>query len=123
MDAFGHVNNIVYFRYFESARMASFERLGMGDRMRDTGVGPILHSTRCRFRVPLTYPDTVAVGTKVVDIQQDRFTMAYAVVSARFARVAADGDGLIVMFDYRRNLKVTIPDDLREVLEKLGTGT
>jgi acyl-CoA thioester hydrolase len=119
MDAYGHVNNIVYFRYFESARMACFERLGMAERIRDTGIGPILHSTRCRYRIPLTYPDTVQVGVRIDDIAADRFMTTYVVVSARHARIAAEGDGLIVMFDYARNVKSSIPDDLREMMARL----
>jgi len=57
MDAFGHVNNIVYFRYFESARLAYFYKLDLIDMMTKTGIGPILASTSCRFKIPLTYPD------------------------------------------------------------------
>src|SRR5262245_20383692 len=64
MDAMQHVNNIVYFRYVESARMAYFERIGFLEHQRVTGVGPILAWTNCRFRRPLTYPDTVRVGTR-----------------------------------------------------------
>jgi acyl-CoA thioester hydrolase len=118
MDAFGHVNNIVYFRYFESVRMNCFERLGMPARIKETGIGPILHSTRCRYRIPLTYPDTVTVGTRIDNIEVDRFTMTYRMVSARHGAVAAEGEGLIVMFDYARNVKAEIPDDLRA---ELGT--
>ena len=67
MDAFRHVNNIVYFRYFESARMECFLRIGLVDLLERTGVGPILASTSCRFRFPLTYPDAVAIGTRIDD--------------------------------------------------------
>jgi acyl-CoA thioester hydrolase len=120
MDSFGHVNNIVYFRYFESVRMDCFERLGIAARIRETGVGPILHSTRCRYRIPLTYPDTVTAGTRIENVEADRFTMAYRIVSARHGKIAAEGEGLIVMFDYVKNVKATIPDDLREQLSSLA---
>src|SRR5688500_16571606 len=81
MDAFGHVNNAVYFRYFESARIACFERLGLATTLAGSDVGPILASTHCRFRMPLRYPDTVAVGTRVDDVGVDRFLMRYRVIS------------------------------------------
>ena len=45
MDALGHVNNIVYFRYFETARIAYFERVKLLELMEKTGIGPILAST------------------------------------------------------------------------------
>src|SRR5262245_11332785 len=105
MDAFQHVNNSVYFRYFESARIAYFERLQFMDLMQTTGVGPILASTQCRFRIPLTYPDTMRVGAKITDIADDRFVMRYAVVSQRLQKIAAEGEGVIVSFNYRENQK------------------
>src|SRR5262245_30663280 len=105
MDAFQHVNNSVYFRYFESARIAYFERLEFMEYMQTTGVGPILASTQCRFRIPLTYPDVVRVGAKIADIADDRFVMRYAVVSQRLQKLAAEGEGVIVSFNYRENQK------------------
>ncbi len=119
MDAFGHVNNIIYFRYFESARIAYFERLGYTDMMAETGVGPILASTRCRYRLPLTFPDTVSVGARVTDIETDRFTMAYIVVSHRHQKAAADGAGVVVSFNYRENAKSPLPESLIRQIESL----
>ena len=114
MDAFQHVNNVVYFRYFESARIAYFEKLDVMDLMNGTGIGPILASTSCRFRAPLTYPDKVLIGAKVTNIEQDRFMMNYLMVSTRLQKVAAEGDGLIVTFNYRENKKAFISDELRQ---------
>ena len=59
MDAFSHVNNTVYFRYFEDARMAFFEKTGVIAHMDSTNIGPILASTQCQFRAPLSYPDHI----------------------------------------------------------------
>jgi acyl-CoA thioester hydrolase len=113
MDALQHVNNTVYFRYFESARMAYFEKLGFWEHMDETGIGPILASTQCRFRIPLTYPDTISVGTKIRDLGEDRFVMDYCVFSHRHEKVAAQGEGLIVTYDYRNQRKAPIPEKLR----------
>jgi acyl-CoA thioester hydrolase len=114
MDAFGHVNNIVYFRYFESARIAYFYKLDLIDMMTKTGIGPILASTSCRFKIPLTYPDKVLVGAKVVSIEEDRFMMGHCVFSTNHQKVAAEADGLIVTFNYRESKKVQIPGELRQ---------
>ena len=81
MDSLQHVNNIVYFRYFESARMAYFRELGIWDYMHETGIGPILASTQCKFKIPLTYPDTVSVGARITEIEVYRFLMNYVLVS------------------------------------------
>ena len=114
MDAFGHLNNIVYFRYFESARIAYFYKLDLIDMMTKTGIGPILASTSCRFKIPLTYPDKVLIGAKVASIEEDRFTMGYCVFSTNHRKVAAEGDGLIVTLNYRESKKVQIPGELRQ---------
>jgi acyl-CoA thioester hydrolase len=114
MDAFQHVNNVAYFRYFESARILYSEKLGLHKMKDETGIGPILGSTSCRYRLPLTYPDTVSVGAKIVDIAQDRFTMKYVVVSQKHQKIAAEGDGVVVMYNYTEGKKTAIPDELRE---------
>ena len=125
MDAMGHVNNIIYFRYFESVRINYFQKLDFLSYQRDFGIGPILASTECRFKMPLQYPDTVIVGAKVLSIEEDRFVMGYEVFSTKHQRIAADGEGVVVTYDYRNNKKVPIPDALRakilelEKIEKL----
>jgi acyl-CoA thioester hydrolase len=120
MDAMQHVNNIVYFRYIESARMALFERIGLLEHQRATGVGPILAWTSCRFRRALTYPDRVSVGTRVTKIEADRFTLHTRIVSHAMNDVSAESEGIVVTFDYRAQQKVPIPPELRRRIEELS---
>ncbi|HSB33742.1 MAG TPA: thioesterase family protein [Nitrospirota bacterium] len=119
MDSFQHVNNVVYFRYFESARIAYSDRIGLQDYKGKTGIGPILGSSSCKYKVPLTYPDTVSVGAKVTGIEEDRFTMSYIIVSHRHQKIAAEGDGVIVMYDYREGKKTAIPDAIRRRIQDI----
>ncbi len=119
MDAFQHVNNAVYFRYIESGRMAYFDRLGLLEEVRRTGIGPILASASCRFRRPLTYPDTVSIGTRISEIGEDRFTMETRIVSHRQAQVAAEAQSVIVMLDYTTQKKTPVPDALRQRIHEL----
>lgn len=114
MDAFQHVNNIVYFRYFESARIAYFEKIDYMEFMQKTGIGPILASTQCQFKFPLTYPDMVTVGAKIADIYEDRFMMHYCVVSHKFQKLAAEGQGLVVSYNYKKDQKTCLPDEIRQ---------
>jgi acyl-CoA thioester hydrolase len=119
MDAYRHVNNVVYFRYFENARLEYFRRLGWFEFERETGVGPILAATEGRFRRPLTYPDTVLIGARAASVDQDRFTLAHRVVSERLGAVAAEGQGVVVTYHYARGEKVAIPDELRRRIAEL----
>ncbi len=119
MDAFAHVNNVVYFRYFETARIACFERIGYTELMQNDGVGPILAHTECRFRIPLEYPDTITTATRIDEISAQGFLMRYAVFSHRHERIAAEGSGRIVSFDYGSGRKIDLPDAVAERLSAL----
>ena len=121
MDAFEHVNNSIYFRWFESARIAYFEALGWPELRRETGIGPILHSTEARFRAPLSYPDRISASTWVTEVGTDRFTMRYEVHSERLnGALAAEGSGLIVAYDYRAKGKSALPEIIRSRILELG---
>ena len=63
---------------------------------------------------PLTYPDTVLVGAKVTGIETDRFTMVHRVVSKKYQKIAAEGDGVIVAFNYSENKKAVVPEELKQ---------
>jgi acyl-CoA thioester hydrolase len=118
MDAFQHVNNVAYFRYFENARLEYFQRLGWGVARPD-GVGPIVASIQARFRKPLAYPDVISIGARVPSLETDRFTIEHVIVSRQLGAVATEGQCLIVTFDYAHGKKAPIPDDLRKRVEML----
>ena len=123
MDAYGHVNNIVFFRYFESARMEFLIKCGFVESHAREKVGAILHSTSARFRQPLFFPDTVQIGASATEVKEDRFTMAYTVVSLTRNAVIAEGTGVIVSFDYAAGRKTGLPDRVRTTIASIqGSG-
>ncbi len=61
MDAYGHVNNTVYFRFMEQARVEWSE--GMNVPVRPGGAGPVIVNASCTFLIPMNYPGTVEVRT------------------------------------------------------------
>lgn len=120
MDALGHVNNARYFTFFETARMALFERVGL-TAVGTPEVGPILAHTRCDFLAPVRYPAELVSATRVERLGRTSFTMGYAVAHAgRTAEPVARGEGVVVLIDYRDGTKVPIPDELRTKLAALG---
>lgn len=119
MDAFNHVNNTVYFKWFESARIAYFEHTQTMGEMRAEGIGPILASTSCRFRAPLSYPDKIVACARIAETGEDRFVMHYAVFSEKLKRLAAYGDGVVVMVNYGDGKKAPIPDSVREAIKRI----
>ena len=116
MDALRHVNNIEYFKYFQVARIAYFEKIASDGVLREKRIPLILASTQCKFIYPLTYPDSISVGVRVDAIADQYFTMKYAVVSQKHQRLAAIGDAKVVVFDYVNNKQVSIPDEIRKTI-------
>ncbi len=119
MDAFQHVNNTVYFRYFESARMAYYERIGAIDYFKTNNVGPILASTSCNFRAPLTYPDNIKIAVKVDQVWEKRFNMQITIYSENLNRIAAAGDAMTVYVDYSTGKSCPIPDSILKSIDDL----
>ena len=109
MDAFGHVNNTVYFRYFEQARIGYFEHIEVMSYMQEHAIGPILAATNCRFKAPLKSPDTIKIGATIKELAGHKLIMGYAVWSNNLQRVVAEGEGVIVFVDYQQHKKMPVP--------------
>jgi len=122
MDALGHVNNALYFRYMESARVAFLIHVGIDRLANDAGPcamgtpGVILQSVQARFRRPVEYPDTLRITSFVADIASDRFTLAHEMHSVKLGQIACLGSGVIVAYDYARKTKTDLPAAWRDAL-------
>ena len=118
-DAFGHVNNTVYFRWFESARIAYGGRIELSESGEGHEIAPILAAITCNYRRQLKYPDTVHVGARVTRIGRSSLTMEHRLVSQFSGAIAADGDSTLVAFDYLAQKPVPIPPAVRTRIEQL----
>lgn len=112
-DAFGHVNNVVYFRWFESARVAYLNDTGLQALMSQANLGPILASIKCDFRRQLNFPDTVLVGARITRIGNKSLSMEHALYSDALQAIAATADSVVVLFDYARQESCVVPADVR----------
>jgi acyl-CoA thioester hydrolase len=118
MDALAHVNNTVYFRYCESARIAYFEALG-GMAAPTGSEGILLVAASLNFRRPLVYPDSVAVEVRTTAMSARSITMSYLLKSAADGTVAADGSSVVVWADYTRGKSLPLPESLVEAIVAL----
>lgn len=121
MDAFQHINNIKHFRYLESARIYYMERIGLFDLMAKTGVGPILAETSCKYITPLTYPDTISVGTRTTTITNSEFLQEYLIFSRKNETNAAIGNAKIVAYDYQNQQRTQIPQEIIDKIKEIDT--
>ncbi|MFX1284344.1 MAG: acyl-CoA thioesterase [Promethearchaeota archaeon] len=119
MDALQHVNHTAYFRYFLNGRVSYLEKLKALNSMDETGVGLILASIQCRFKMPLTYPDKLLVGTKVDKILKDRIFIKQVLISSKHKKKAAEAEALLVAFDYQKNRKTILPEELEHKIQNL----
>jgi acyl-CoA thioester hydrolase len=117
MDAMGHVNNTVFFRWFESARVAYLDRIELESASEH--LGPILASVKCDYRRQLNFPDHVTIGARITRLGRTSLTMVHAVASAAQEAIVAEGDSTVVVFDYLANRPHPIPEKLRAAIAAL----
>ena len=116
LDAIGHVNNTIFFQFFEEARIALLDRVGLRAMRVETGTGPILAATSCQFQRPLSYPDTVTCHAGVTHIGTTSFTVEYVLRSQAQDAVVATGDSVVVHYDYGAGEKAPLSDALKSAL-------
>ncbi len=115
MDAMGHVNNTVYFRYLEQARIAWFEALGCPPD--PVGIGPVIISAHCTFLKQLRYPGEIDVTTLVGEFGRSSFQTLHQIRRADDAAVlAAEGGSKVVWVDQRVEKSLALPNEMRERL-------
>lgn len=117
-DAFGHLNNVVYFRYFENVRMHYLERIGVLRSHDEQGIGVILASTTCDFKRPVEWPMELTIRTGCTAIGNTSFTLAYEILDDLDV-VIATGTSVQVMYDYNKGHKVPIPAAIRPAITAL----
>lgn len=115
MDAFQHLNNTYFFRYFETARGYFFKNLMIERNL--SGIGPILGNTSCQFLQPVEFPDTITIGTRLKSIGTTSFVLEHAMFSEKKGLVAL-GEAVIVMYNYTTASKVAIPDEVLKLIKQ-----
>lgn len=118
-DALGHVNNVVYLRWFESGRIALFDSLGFVFGSPASGVYPVLASATLNFRRPITFPATVVVHSRVTKTGRTSLAMAHQVRVQGEEGDAADGTSVVVLLDPVTNRPCPLPKALLEAIRRL----
>lgn len=124
VDMLGHVNNTVYLRWFESGRIRYFEEAGLLEHPGNAGTplarGPILARQTIDYRQPLTYPDFVRTEVTVTKIGTTSLTLAFRIKSRKKGDlVVAEGDGVIVLVDYRTGQKIPLDAETKAAIARL----
>ncbi|MDM1249127.1 acyl-CoA thioesterase [Acinetobacter sichuanensis] len=110
MDAFGHVNNVQYYRYIESARIAYFDALQVFTEDALT----VVASSQCKYLKPVFYPDQLTIYTRIDEMRNSAIRMHYILWSEQQNQVVAEGEAVVVFVDKIEMKKMNIPTVLRE---------
>lgn len=116
LDPFGHVNNAVFFTYFEWARTLLWFEIRGGRRARD--ISFIVARAECDFRAQITM-EPIEIRTRISDMRSSSFDFVYEIWKNESDQIAAHGKVVVVLFDWEKQAKVAISDDLRAAVRMM----
>ncbi|MEO8218844.1 MAG: acyl-CoA thioesterase [Acidobacteriota bacterium] len=114
LDAVGHVNNAVYFTFFEWARTKYWFDLTGGSAPADLGF--IVARAQCDFRIQLGLTEKIEIGVRIAGMRNSSFDFVYEIRNAT-GRVAAVGTVVVVLYSWERNEKIRIGEALRSRID------
>ncbi len=117
-DVYGHVNNVVYYSYFDTAVNGHLIEAGVLDIARSPVIGLVVE-TQCRFAASLAFPETVTAGLRVAHLGRSSVRYDIGLFSDRAEAAAAQGHFVHVYVDRATQTPVPIPDPVRAVLATL----
>ncbi|MFC3226768.1 acyl-CoA thioesterase [Marinibaculum pumilum] len=117
-DTYGHVNNVVYYSYFDTVANAFLIEKGGLDIQADPVIGLVVE-TKCTYRKPLTFPDIVAAGLRVRRMGRSSVTYEIGLFRGDDTEPAAFGYFVHVYVDRESRRPVPVPEKLRRALEPI----
>jgi acyl-CoA thioester hydrolase len=112
MDAYGHVNNTVYFRYFEQARVEWIEQMGFPVSP-DVDSGAVIVNADCTFRMPVNYPSTVEIRVYAGQPGRSSVMTWYELFVEGDDRLFAEGSAKVVWMEVASGRSAPLPDAVR----------
>lgn len=117
-DAYGHVNNVVYYEWFDSAVNGWLVREGLLDIAHGDPIALVVE-TRCTYWAPLAFPGDVEVGLAIEHIGRSSMRYRVGIFAEGASESAAEGHFVHVMVDRASRRPVPVPDRWRRALEAI----
>lgn len=121
-DAYGHVNNVVYFSYFDTVVNSFLIERGVLDIETSPVIGLVV-DVACQYLAPLTYPETVSAGLRVGRIGRSSVRYEIALFGEGAETAAAQGHFVHVYVDRASRKPVPLPEALRSALDPICVPT
>jgi acyl-CoA thioester hydrolase len=118
LDAMRHLNNVVFLRYFETARIAYLREIVPSHdpaHPEEDAFGLIFAECHINYRSPVLFDEEVAVACSIGNVKRSSFRVEFEMRVG--SRLVAEGYGVLVGFDYASQAAAQLPDELRTTLE------
>jgi acyl-CoA thioester hydrolase len=119
-DAYGHVNNVIYYSYFDTVVNEYLIRAGVLDVVHGETIGLVVE-TQCNYFGPLAFPERVEAGLRVAKLGSTSVRYEVGIFRDGEAEAAAQGHFVHVYVDRATRRPVALPAALRQALEPLAT--
>lgn len=117
MDAYGHINNAMYLRYMEEARIQMLYKMGI--HLDGKNQGPVIINASSTFLIPVTYPDTLVTECYVADPGRSSFMSYYQLYSqSQQDQLVCEGSAKIVWIDTTMNASVPLPGEILAMIKQ-----
>lgn len=115
-DMYGHVNNVTYYSYFDTAANALLIEKAQFDAHHSPMIGLVVNSS-CDFLQELSYPEIIEVGVSIVKIGRSSLTYRLAIFKQNKNQAAAQGQFVHVFVDRLNRQSIEIPETMRQALQ------
>lgn len=115
-DALGHVNNTIFFRYFETARIHMFNESGIWSAFEKNKLYVVLAKIECNFLRSIHFPETVIAQCGIVVIGNSSITIEHQIFTKSNGQLVATGQGIVVCADPIAQKSVKIPEEIKQIV-------
>lgn len=118
MDMFGHINNVMFFKYIQASLVNYWQQIRFLRDFESKKIGPLLVANSCQFRKPLFFPGDITVQARVDFIKNSSLGIHHRILNDK-KELAAEAQDVIALFDFNKNQTITIPEEWRKNIEEL----
>ena len=119
LDAYGHVNNLVYLKWFEDARAAYATQVGVEVVPTGKGIGAVLSDIECTYSRQLKYPGHIYAGVSAREVTMSCVKLGFRIVCSATGVPVAEGGCTAVLYDHVADKPVAVPEEVLIAIEQL----
>lgn len=112
LDVFGHVNNVMFAKYAQAARLNFAETIGLMELYKRDNLGFMVAETNCQFKKELLFPGNIHIETKIDFVKNTSFALEHLMTNDNSELISIAKDVLVV-FDFTKKEKCLIPEGIK----------